>query len=111
MALGRSRYGGDLLLRAGFRLALPEPTDPYPVLQASDLAELAPDWLLLSSEPWAFTLAEGRLLQRPVHRSCATPALRRVDGRLLTWFGADSLDGLLHFQSLRRELGGGLQQQ
>lgn len=104
MALAGDRYGGSLLEKAGMTLALPDGSTGYSTLTAEDLVSLAPEWLLLSSEPWAFTLAEGRQLQRGPLVMKTPPGIRLIDGRLLTWFGTDSLPGLLYLSSLRREL-------
>ncbi|MCB1046439.1 MAG: ABC transporter substrate-binding protein [Calditrichaeota bacterium] len=105
MALGPDRYGGDLLRRAGFRLALPSAATAYPVVNPADPGTPSPDWLLLSSEPWAFTMHEGRQLQQAFHLAGRhKPRLRRLDGKLLTWFGSRTVEGLAACVSLRREL-------
>lgn len=104
MALAGDRYGGNLLEKAGMTLALPAGSTGYPTLASEELDDLAPDWLLLASEPWAFTLAEGRQLQAGSGVRKTPPRIRLIDGRLLTWFGTGTISGLLAFRSLAREL-------
>lgn len=103
MALAASRYGGDLLVQAGFRVALPDEGPAYPTLDPETLLALGAEWLLLASEPWAFSLLEGRELQARFPAG-TRPRVRLVDGRMLTWFGTDSLAGLLAFRQLCGEM-------
>jgi ABC-type Fe3+-hydroxamate transport system substrate-binding protein len=105
MALSSTRYGGSLLRHVGFELPEFESATGYPVVDPQVIARAGVELLLLSSEPHDFTEAEGQSLADAVvsyggHR----PAVRKIDGERLTWFGSRTAEALGYFSDLRRSL-------
>jgi ABC-type Fe3+-hydroxamate transport system substrate-binding protein len=101
MTVARDTYIARLLARAGWQ-TLPATAGGdhgaarYPVLRGDE------PWLgdvhdvLLSSEPYAFGpahVAEAQAL-------CPQARVRLVDGRLLSWYGAATAEGLRYLRSL-----------
>jgi ABC-type hemin transport system substrate-binding protein len=79
MALGQPTYGASLLAALGVEV-VPTDAGPYPTVELDDLVGLAPDVVLVPSEPYAFTdehLADLASIASPV----------RVDGQDLFWWG------------------------
>jgi len=83
MAAGGDTFIGDMIRQMGWRNVL-EDHPRYPVVSIEELATLAPDILLLSSEPFPF---------RPKHAAellLALPkaSVKMVDGELFSWYGS-----------------------
>jgi ABC-type Fe3+-hydroxamate transport system substrate-binding protein len=105
MALTVARYGGDLLARCGFLLPDPGGEGAYPRVTPEGLASLDLDVLLLSSEPHAFTQAEGEeIAGAMVAAGARRPLALKVDGEALTWFGARTAAAVRVWCDLRRRL-------
>lgn len=79
MGLGAESYGNDLITAAGGVNVLGS-RQRYPEVTMSEVAQLAPDVVLLPDEPFRFT--EGHV---PEFASVA-PA-RVIDGKLIWWYG------------------------
>ncbi len=102
MGLSPTRYGGDILKWAGFRVPDPEPGVPYPALTPRQIGELGVELLLLSSEPHDFTEQEGERIAAAVEaEGFVRPAVLKIDGQALTWFGALSEPALRWWLKLR----------
>lgn len=101
MAAGPDTYASALLEACGGRNVLGAGADRYPTLELERLAELAPERVLLTSEPYRFRsrhvaeVAAGSGL----HPDC----VRLVDGQALTWHGTRTCVGL---REARRALSG-----
>jgi hypothetical protein len=101
MTVARDTYIARLLARAGWR------TEPavdggdhgaarYPVLRGNEPWLAGVGEVLLSSEPYAFGpahVAEAQAL-------CPQARVRLVDGRLLSWYGAATAEGLRYLRQL-----------
>jgi ABC-type Fe3+-hydroxamate transport system substrate-binding protein len=83
MWLGRRTYAADLLGLAGGEPVLDDPATRYPRLDPATLAALAPELVLLPSEPYAFGDADAG----EVAAGFAGARVELVDGRALTWYG------------------------
>ncbi|MEQ8437255.1 MAG: helical backbone metal receptor [Ilumatobacter fluminis] len=99
MTIGGDTFGSSMLRRLGVENVFADATDDYPTLELDAAAALAPDVVLVPSEPYVFTdehLDELASVARPV----------RVDGQDLFWWGARTADALdrLH-RSLRDAAG------
>jgi ABC-type hemin transport system substrate-binding protein len=83
MWLGRRTYAADLLGLAGGEPVLDDPATRYPALELDTVAGLAPELVLLPSEPYEFTVADAGEL------AASFPGARveLADGRALTWYG------------------------
>jgi len=101
MTVARDTYIARLLARVGWH-TLPATAGGdhgaarYPVIRGDEpwLGEV--DEVLLSSEPYAFGtahVAEAQAL-------CPQARVRLVDGRLLSWYGAATAEGLRYLRSL-----------
>ncbi|MCU0451002.1 MAG: helical backbone metal receptor [Bernardetiaceae bacterium] len=96
LAAGPGTFIGDMLARAGWQNVLPAAAGRYPVVAPEQWAALAPEWVLLSSEPFPFKakhLAE-------VAAFCPPAQVRLVDGELFSWYGSR----LLHTPGYLRAL-------
>ncbi|MGE3854316.1 MAG: helical backbone metal receptor [Planctomycetota bacterium] len=103
MALSPTRYGGDLVRTAGYRVPDLDPPDGngYPTVTPRAIGAAGVELLLLTSEPHDFTPAEGEAIADAVAaEGFARPVPLKVDGEALTWFGARTADGLRWFRAL-----------
>ncbi|MFZ1377580.1 MAG: endonuclease III [Geothrix sp.] len=87
MSAGPDTYVGDLLRQGGLT---PIGPDRYPVLSEEDLEALAPQLLLLPSEPYRF----NRRHQAELQKRLPAAEVRLVDGRALTWYLSRTEEGL-----------------
>jgi ABC-type Fe3+-hydroxamate transport system substrate-binding protein len=99
MAAGQGTFIASMMELLGLENVVSE--DRYPELSAAALAELKPDIVLYSSEPYPFTdehVAEIRaLLPHSRHQL--------VDGEAFSWFGSRIPHGLRYIQTVAARLG------
>ena len=93
MSAGPDTYVGDLLRQGGLT---PIGPDRYPVLTEQDLQDLAPQIVLLPSEPYPF----NRRHQAELQKRLPNAKVRLVDGRALTWYLSRTEAGLELVRSL-----------
>ena len=93
MSSGPDTYVGDLLRQGGLT---PIGPDRYPVLSDADLEALAPDLILLPTEPFRF----NRRHQTELQKRFPEADVRLVDGQALTWYLSRTEDGLELVRSL-----------
>jgi ABC-type Fe3+-hydroxamate transport system substrate-binding protein len=96
MWVGRRTYAADLLGLAGGEPVLDDPVSRYPRLDPEALAALAPELVLLPSEPYEFTGADAG----EVAAGFAGARVELVDGRALTWYGPRIPAALAAFRGL-----------
>ncbi len=94
MSSGPDTYLADLLRQGGFT---PVGPDRYPVLSDEDLAALAPELILLPSEPYRF----NRRHQAELQKRFPEAIVRLVDGQALTWYLSRTEAGLDLVRSFR----------
>jgi ABC-type Fe3+-hydroxamate transport system substrate-binding protein len=94
MSAGPDTYLGDLLRQGGFT---PIGPDRYPVLSDDDLDALAPEVILLPTEPYRF----NRRHQTELQKRFPNAAVHLVDGQALTWYLSRTEAGLDLVRSLR----------
>ncbi|MDR3673777.1 MAG: endonuclease III [Holophaga sp.] len=87
MSAGPGTYVADLIRQAGMT---PIGPDRYPTLTEAQLEALDPELILLPDEPYRFTARHQAELQRRFPGA----AVRRLDGRHLTWYLSRTRDGL-----------------
>jgi ABC-type Fe3+-hydroxamate transport system substrate-binding protein len=100
MVAASGTFIDDMLRRAGFRNAFAG-LGRYPEVTPAQLAEAAPEHILLSSEPYPFGekhLAEFRAI-------CPAAKIQVVDGELFSWYGSRLRLSAAYFQQLRAGLG------
>jgi ABC-type Fe3+-hydroxamate transport system substrate-binding protein len=83
MSLAADTYGSSLLAHVGIRNVFGAAADRYPEVGLDAVAELAPDVVLLPSEPYAFAARHAIEVRDTL--PAARPML--VDGRDLFWWG------------------------
>ncbi len=83
MAAGRDTIIADVMARAGLSNVLAD-RDRYPSLTDGDLTALAPEAVLLSSEPYPFTDAHIAEVQALV----PSAQIQLVDGEAFSWYGS-----------------------
>jgi ABC-type hemin transport system substrate-binding protein len=96
MWVGRRTYAADLLGLAGGEPVLDDPATRYPRLDPATLATLAPQLVLLPSEPYAFAAADAE----EVAAAFGGSRVELVDGRALTWYGPRIPAALASFREL-----------
>ncbi|WP_243287247.1 endonuclease III [Geothrix terrae] len=94
MSAGPDTYVGDLLRSGGL---VPLGPDRYPSLTDDDLAALAPELILLPTEPYHF----NRRHQAELQKRFPGAEVRVVDGQALTWYLSRTEQGLDLVQSFR----------
>jgi endonuclease-3 len=87
MSAGPDTYLGDLLRQGDFT---PIGPDRYPVLSDGDLEALAPEVILLPTEPYRF----NRRHQAELQKRFPEATVHLVDGQALTWYLSRTETGL-----------------
>lgn len=96
MAVTPGTYIDALLQLAGGANILPASAVRYPEVDAATLGQA--DHILLSSEPFPF--AEKHRAELARETGLPTSRLRLVDGQLLSWHGARTLEGLSYAEQV-----------
>ncbi|MCB0523257.1 MAG: helical backbone metal receptor [Saprospiraceae bacterium] len=99
MAAGADTFIHDMLYRAGFRNVFGE-QKRYPELKPTELAEVKPDVILLSSEPYPFAVKHIAELQT----ICPSSRVLLVDGELFSWYGSRLIKSPGYFSELYSQL-------
>ena len=94
MSAGPDTYVGDLLQQGGLT---PIGPDRYPVLSDAALVALAPQLILLPTEPYRFS----RRHQVELQKQFPGAKVRLVDGQALTWYLSRTEAGLDLVRNLR----------
>lgn len=97
MSAGPDTYVADLTRQAGL---LPVGPERYPALTDGDLEALAPQVVLLPSEPYRFT----RRHRDELARRLPGAEVRLVDGRAFTWYLSRTEDALAQLRDLAATL-------
>jgi len=103
MSFNRETFAHDLLASAGGHNVCADRAERYPEVDLAEIAELAPDVVLLPDEPYHFSPRDLPHLAALAD----TPALRRqrvhfVDGKALSWYGPRTPSALRLFDRLLR---------
>ncbi len=97
MVAGPNTYVSDVLARCGAENVLSEAGRRYPTVSPDEIRALNPDLFVLPDEPFRFTPADARGLERTFGARAVI-----LDGSLTNWFGARTrlalqrLPALLH---------------
>ncbi len=100
MAVGCGTYIHALLEKCGFENLCKGLPGRYPEITTGLLRQLAPTWILLSSEPFPFNESHFGELASQI------PAVRvvRVDGEMFSWYGSRMLAAAEYLRKLIRRL-------
>lgn len=99
MSVNGSTFISNLLRAGGVENALADHGERYPNLEAADLLALAPDRVLLSSEPFPF--ADKHRDELVAATGWDAERFVFVDGERLSWHGTRCLAGLRYARELR----------
>ena len=94
MSVGGNTYISSMLEAGGFMNVLAHAAR-YPVLELEMVKELAPDVILLSSEPFPFKESHQQTIQLQTGKPC-----RLVDGRWFSWYDSRIESHLNHINQL-----------
>lgn len=99
MCAGNDTFIHDMIQQLGWQNVF-ENTSRYPEVTIEQLQEAAPDWLLLSSEPFPFKEKHVFELQQIFPH--AKVAL--VDGEMFSWYGSRMLKAIPYFKTWLNDL-------
>nr|MCU0396322.1 helical backbone metal receptor [Chitinophagaceae bacterium] len=99
MFAGGDTFISSMLEKAGFSNLLAG-QKRYPALTLDKLANLAPDLVFLSSEPFPFR--EQHLAE--VQAACPGARVMLVDGECFSWYGSHMLQAPAYFATLHHQL-------
>ncbi|NVJ87022.1 MAG: ABC transporter substrate-binding protein [Algoriphagus sp.] len=94
MVAGKDTFIDEMLHWAGFENLILE--NRYPEITLSRLSDLAPEYLLLSSEPFPFKQKHVDEFRRALPNT----RVKLVDGELFSWYGSRLLNSMSYFQTL-----------
>jgi len=102
MTVARDTYLSRMLARIGWHTEPAQDGGPqgvarYPVVRGDEPWLAQVDRVLLSSEPFVFSAQHAAQAQA----LCPQAQLQRVDGELLSWYGARAVPGLRYLRQLR----------
>jgi ABC-type hemin transport system substrate-binding protein len=83
MTINADTYGASVLRAVGVELVTAAAPERYPTVELADVATMAPDVVLVPSEPYAFTAAHCDELRAAFPNAAVVP----VDGQDLFWWG------------------------
>ncbi|MCH9650975.1 MAG: helical backbone metal receptor [Deltaproteobacteria bacterium] len=98
MTVNGDTYVSSLLEMAGGKNVFQLQTDRYPPIDAEELAAAAPDRVFLSSEPFPFE--QKHRIELAKSTKLPEESFVLVDGRLLSWHGSSTADGIDYASSL-----------
>ena len=83
MTINADTYGASVLRAVGLELVTASAPDRYPTVELADVASMAPDVVLVPSEPYSFTETHLDELRAAFPDATVVP----VDGQDLFWWG------------------------
>ncbi len=95
MLTGDATFINAMMQEAGLLNVVQNHKDRYPALTLKELAELKPEVVLLSSEPYAFTTGDLNEIAPYFPDS----KLRIIDGELFSWYGSRMIKALKYFNT------------
>lgn len=100
MTVNSETFIHDMLVRMGLTNLFADAAERYPEISESELAELNPNVVLLSSEPFPFGDKHIRELSQILPKS----RIELVDGELFSWYGSRLLHSPDYFKKLGERL-------
>jgi len=95
MAVGHNTFIGDVIRKIGLTNVLTDTTTRYATLSGDEMNRLAPDFILLSSEPFPFNENHANELKK-----ICTAKIVFVDGEIFSWYGSRMLKMKNYFSDL-----------
>jgi ABC-type Fe3+-hydroxamate transport system substrate-binding protein len=100
MVCAKNTFVDHMIGRLGFTNVF-DNLNRYPEVQPELLAELKPDFIFLSSEPYAFS----EMHFNEFRSFCPNSRVSIVDGEMFSWYGSRLLKVPDYFAKLRSALG------
>ncbi len=98
MVAGGNTFINDMLSRCGFNNVFASSNSMrYPEVSEQQIAEINPEVILLSSEPYPFK--EKHILE--LRSICPEAKIIIVDGELFSWYGSRLLQAPAYFEKIR----------
>ena len=106
MTVSPRKYSGAILTRAGFDVIDTKPEgNGYPEITIEEFIEHSIELILLTSEPYNFSVEEGVSIGKDIVSAGGTaPEVVHVDGEDLTWFGVRTASALTRLNDFRKRL-------
>lgn len=98
MAVGGDTFIHDMMQKAGLANVL-ESEKRYPSLDLARMKALAPEWVLLSSEPYPF----GEKHIEEIRKILPESQIKLVDGELFSWYGSRLLKTASYLSDLLKD--------
>ncbi|MBG6236064.1 ABC-type Fe3+-hydroxamate transport system substrate-binding protein [Pedobacter sp. CAN_A7] len=98
MAAGKGTFIDHMMALNGIHNAVT--TTRYPELTLTAIADLRPDLILLSSEPYPFSEKHIQV----IHEVLPLTEVRLVDGEMFSWYGSRLVKAVQYFFQLQKEL-------
>ncbi len=102
ITIGNDTFIHDMLSRCGLHNCFTH-ASRYPQTTADEINAMAPQYLLLSSEPYPFKHKHINNFQKIFPHS----KIIMVDGEMFSWYGSRLLKALQYFQSLQSQFANG----
>lgn len=99
MVAAGNTFINAMIKSAGFENCF-ESLDRYPTIQLGQLNEAKPDYILLSSEPYAFKAIHENEFQE----ACPSAKVELVNGEMFSWYGSRLMHCTAYFKELSRKL-------
>lgn len=99
MAAGGDTFIHEMMKQINLTNVLAD-QDRYPQLSGSAIGELAPDLVLLSTEPYPFKERHIEELQQHLPNAC----FRLVDGSMFSWYGSRMEKAISYLRALAHDL-------
>lgn len=100
MLAGADTYIAETLRLAGLQ-NISAGAGRYPAVSLSEVQSLKPEVLLLANEPFPFRKRHAALIRQEWPDA---PPIYKIDGQLLSWFGALTRDAVRHMQLIKDTL-------
>ena len=100
MLASEDTYISKMLSLASYKNIAPL-SSRYPTVSKDEIKELNPDQIFFSSEPWPFRKRDVTDL---THDWPDRPNILWIDGRLMSWYGSSSVEGLEQLLFFRQGL-------
>ncbi len=97
MVCGQNTFINSMMEQCGFTNVAPTKDERYPTLNFDEIAEIQPQTILLSSEPYSFTTSDLH------HFGDKFPncTIKIVDGELFSWYGNRMVNALEYFSKIK----------
>ena len=99
MAVGNNTFIHAILELLGLENVM-KGIDRYPEISEGTLMDLAPELILLPSEPFPFKPKHVEAFQK----LCPDAVIKLVDGELFSWYGSRLLQAPSYFKDLRKQI-------